>query len=137
MNTSPTDRTPGPGRHAYLSAGNASDSARNLLCSESRSSTNCFRIASAVSRFGMSCAVADRGDRATARDATSAALRATREADDDQPVTNVYRMVMHLDVAGRGSDDIVQSISGSTHPLRYFGATSRPQRAVSGLCAGR
>src|SRR5215212_4984503 len=61
MNASPTERTPGAGRHEYFSAGIASASARNLLCSVSRSVMNCLRMSSAASRFGTpapSCAAA-------------------------------------------------------------------------------
>src|SRR5512147_2402147 len=90
MNTSPTDRTPGPGRHAYLSAGNAFASARNLLWSVSRSETNCFRISIAVSRFGRSCALAEPALAANDTAATTAARRTERAV----MVTNEYRMVV-------------------------------------------
>src|SRR5215831_8132508 len=94
MNTSPTDRTPGAGRHAYLPSGIASLSARNLLCSVSRSITNRFRISSAASRFGISWAATDR----TAAGVTIDAPSSARNAIDVQPVTNADRMVGPLGV---------------------------------------
>src|SRR6185503_8924164 len=52
MKASPTERTPVAGRQVYLSAGKASDSARNLLCNVSRSAMNRVRISTADSRLG-------------------------------------------------------------------------------------
>src|SRR5215469_3986532 len=52
MNTSPTDRTPGFGRHANLSAGIAFASATNFVCRVSRSSMNCLRTSAASALLG-------------------------------------------------------------------------------------
>src|SRR3954451_2723675 len=100
MNTSPTDRTPGAGRHTYLSSGIASLSARNLLWSVSRSITNRFRISTAASRFGTPCAAAGRTSVGATTDETSTTRRSARTANDALPVTSAYRMVVHLEVAG-------------------------------------
>src|SRR6185503_15793609 len=104
-NASPTDRTPGAGRHAYLSSGNALASARNLLCNESRSSRNRLRISSAVSRFGKSCAAAEAAPATTASNATDAARRTERGAKDTAG-TSADRMIMLLYEGGTRDDAV-------------------------------
>src|SRR5215208_1010693 len=79
MNASPTDRTPGAVRHAYLSAGNASASARKRLWSVSRSVMNCLRISTADSRFGTAASCAAAAPANAARETASIAARTARE----------------------------------------------------------
>src|SRR3954454_17208249 len=99
MNASPIDRTPGAGRQAYFSAGMASESARNLLCKESRSSTNCLRTASACSRSGTACADATAAVVASAQTRTAAVVRTERQRPR---VVNAYGMAEILG-GGRGN----------------------------------
>src|SRR5262245_42928664 len=135
MNTSPTDRTPGAGRHAYLSAGIASLSARNLLCSVSRSITNRLRTSSAASRFGTSCAAAGRATAGTTT--TDATNSARRSANDARPVTSAYRMLVYLLAVWRGWVDCRHCLKQWHRPptptLRNDEAlTARGVRAVGG-----
>src|SRR5574338_707410 len=78
MNASPTERTPGAGRHVYLSAGNASASARNFACSVSRSIRKRFLTSSAASRLGTTWAATRVADPASAIDATIALRHTAR-----------------------------------------------------------
>src|SRR6476660_5101405 len=104
MKASPSDRTPGAGRQAYFSAGMASESARNLLCNESRSSTNCLRTASACARSGTACADATAAVVASAQTRTAAVVRTERHR---RTVVNAYGMT---GILGGGRGNRVQPI---------------------------
>lgn len=84
MRTSETERTPSMGRHAYLSCGNASARATNLVRSVSRSARNGAFYAAADSFDIDSWARAGEGTDTSASDASARVANARRPMKSDR-----------------------------------------------------